>query len=155
VQATSDPLSQKHSHRLVLALAATSLLANAVVVAGVVLLFASGTARDWTASTLALATRDDLDPLEALEATAAAADARAGRALEVAGSGPTEEEIAAVQATVSDVDLRLSAVEATVADHEVGLDAGCDWAQLQQANFERTSLFNVFYDYTQSVCLNR
>ena len=109
MEAVANPHPDTHSHRLLVALAATSLLVNAVVIAAAVVLFASASARDWTAATLDLATRDD-------------------------------------------IDLRLSSVESSVADHESGLDAGCDWAKLQQANFEGTSLFNVFFDYAESVC---
>jgi hypothetical protein len=158
VEAAPHPTPEKHSHRLLAALTAASLLVNAVAIAGVVVLFASASARNWTAATLDLATSDDIDPLEtlgAIEARATAAVDGAERALEVAGSAPTEADVAEVQAALSDVDLRLSAIEASVADHTSGLDAACDWAQLQQANFDGTSLFNVFFDYTQSVCLTR
>jgi len=158
VEVVGDPHPEKHSHRLLVALAATSLLVNAIVIAGVAVLFASASARDWAAETLDLATRDDIGPLKtlsAIDARASAAVDGAERALDVAGSAPTQAEVAEVQATLSDIDLRLSSIEASVADHESTLDAGCDWARLQQANFDDTSLFNVFFDYTQSVCQGR
>ena len=138
---------------MLVALAATSLLVNAALVAGVVVLFSSASARDWTAATLDLATDDELDPIAELEADLTAVADRTDKALTLAGSGPTEGEIAEVQTAVSELDLRLGAVESALADQASDLDATCDWARLQEANFENTSLFTVFYDYTQSVCL--
>ena len=158
MEAAADPTPEKHSHRLLVALVATSLVVTAVLTAGVVVLFASASARDWTAATLDLATRDDIDPLQtlgAIEARASAAVDGAERALDVVGSAPTQADVAEVQAMLSDIDLRLSAIEGSVADHESNLDAACDWAELQQANFDGTSLFNVFFDYAQSVCQGR
>lgn len=158
MEAATDPIPEKHSHRLLVALATASLVVNTIVIAGVAVLFASASAQDWTAATLDLATQEDIDPLEtlgAIEAQASAAVNGAEQALEVAAAAPTEADVAEVQATLSDVDLRLSTLEGGVDDLGSSVDAGCDWALLQQANFDGTSLYNVFFDYTQSVCTNR
>ena len=98
---------------------------------------------------LGLATARDVGTVGGKVATAAPT---ADRAVRRAASGPTAGDLVELQSAVSSVDLRLSAVESTVSDEKAALDAGCDWARLQETNFTDTSLSSVFFDYEQSVC---
>jgi hypothetical protein len=136
---------------VLLVLVASSVLVNAVIVGGFIVLATSATARSWTADQLDLARSGELT----LAANAAAsAGARADEARLAAEVAATKGDLGAVQSAVSDVDLRVSALESRVADQQADLDAACDWARLQQTNFAGSSLVNVFFDYAQSVCLD-
>jgi hypothetical protein len=153
VEAVAEAPRGEHSHRLIAALTAVSLLANAVVGGGAVALFASNGTRDWAVAELGLATARDVGAVDRkATATAAAAAAKADNAVRRASSGPTTGDLVELQSTVSSVELRLSAAEATVSDEKAALDAGCDWARLQETNFTDTSLSSIFFDYEQSVC---
>ena len=149
MEAVAEAVQEKHSHRLTAVLAVVSLLANAVVVAGAVALFSSNAARDWVVAELDLASVRDVGAVDGKVATAAAT---AEKAVRLASSGPTAGDLVELQSAVSSVDLRLSAAESAVADDKAALDAGCDWARLQETNFTDTTLSSVFFDYEQSVC---
>lgn len=149
MEAVAEAPRGEHSHRLIAALTAVSLLANAVVGGGAVALFASNGTRDWAVAELGLATARDVG---AVDRKATAAAAKADNAVRRASSGPTTGDLVELQSTVSSVELRLSAAEATVSDEQAALDAGCDWARLQETNFTDTSLSSIFFDYEQSVC---
>ena len=153
MEAVAEAPRERHSHRLIAALAAVSLLANALVVGSAVALFASSAARDWAVSELSLATAREVGAVGAKAGkAAAAAAATADRAARRASSGPSAGDLVELESSVSALDLRLFAVEANVSDQKGALDAGCDWARLQETNFADTSLASVFFDYEQSVC---
>ena len=151
MEAVAEAPREKHSHRLIAALAVVSLLANALVVAGAVALFSTNVARDWVVAELDLATVGDVG---AVGGKVAAARATATRAVRLAADGPTAGDLVELQSAVSSLDLRLAAAETAVADEKAALDAGCDWARLQETNFTDTTLSSVFFDYEQSVCGN-
>ena len=156
MEAVAEAPRERHSHRLIAALAAVSLLANALVVAAAVALFSSSAARDWTVARLSLATARDVGTVGARAGkAAAAAAATADRAARRAAGGPSAGDLVELQSSVSALDLRLLAVEANVSNDKAALDAGCDWARLQETNFTDTSLASVFFDYEQSVCGRR
>lgn len=143
VEASPDAPEERHSHRLLIALAVASFLVNTVLVGGIVVLSASGSAREWTA--------DQLDVVRETELRATAREAK--DAALTARTAATQGELGGVQAAASDLDLRLTAAEANVEEIRADLDAACDWARLQQTNLASSDLVNVFYDYAQSVCL--
>ena len=149
MEAVAEVPPEKHSHRLIAALAAVSLLANSLVVGGAVALFSSNAARDWVVAQLDLATVREVG---AVDGKVTAVTATAAKAVRLASSGPTAGDLVELQSAVSSVDLRLAAAESTVSDEQAALDAGCDWARLQETNFTGTSLSSVFFDYEQSVC---
>ena len=68
MEASPDAPEERHSHRLLIALAVTSFLVNTVLVGGIVVLSASGTAREWTA--------DQLDVVRETELRATAREAK-------------------------------------------------------------------------------
>jgi septal ring factor EnvC (AmiA/AmiB activator) len=144
VEASSDAPEERHLHRLLIALAVASFLVNTVLVGGIVVLSASGSAREWTA--------DQLDVVRETELRATAEEAR--NATLTARMAASQGDLGAVQAATSDLELRLTAAEANVAELRADLDAACDWARLQQTNLAASDLVNVFYDYAQSVCLD-
>jgi hypothetical protein len=143
VDASADAPEERHSHRLLSSLAITSALVNAVLVGGIVVLAASGSAREWTAGQLSLVRSGELRSAarEARDATLAAKAAA------------SRTELGELQAAASDLDLRLTAAELDVDELRADLAAACDWARLQQRNLTSSELVNVFYDYAQSVCL--
>ena len=149
MEAVAEAPREKHSLRLIAALAVVRLLANAVVVAGAVALFSSNAARDWVVTEFDLATVQDVS---FVDGKVAAAAATAAKAIRLGSSEPTAGDLVELQSAVSSVDLRLSAVESAVSDAKAALDAGCDWARLQETNFTDTTFSSVFFDYEQSVC---
>ena len=149
MEAVAEAPREKHSHRLIAALAVVSLLANALVAAGAVALFSSSAARDWVVAELDLATVRDV---AAADHKVTAVAATAAKAVRLASSGPTAGDLVELQSAASSLELRLAAAESAVVDERAAIDAGCDWARLQETNFTDTTLSSVFFDYEQSVC---
>jgi hypothetical protein len=149
VNAFTETPGAQRSRSWLLPLVVASLILNVLVVAAIVVLFASEGARDSVADALGLARSADV---ELAKDAAAAADARAAGAEARAEQGPSAADVERLSARVSNFAIELSSAETKLADQKAQLAAACDWARLQATNSADSGLANVFLDYEKTVC---